>query len=51
MIVSFIATDIISTLFAVIIVWIARKLDGVFEDQMSYLVRVNNEEKDKGGRE
>ena len=51
MIVSFIATDIISTLFAVIIVWIARKLDGVFEDQISYLVRVNNEEKDKGGRE
>ena len=50
-VVTFIATDIISDLFALLIVCITRKLDGVFEDQISYLVRVNNEENDKGGRE
>ena len=50
-VVTFITTDIISDLFAILIVCITRKLDGVFEDQISYLVRVNNEENDKGGRE
>lgn len=50
-VVTFITTDIISDLFALLIVCITRKLDGVFEDQISYLVRVNNEENDKGGRE
>ena len=50
-IVTFIATDIISELFAILIICITRKLDGVFEDQISYLVRVNNEENEKGGRE
>ncbi|MGN0906461.1 MAG: hypothetical protein ACI4NM_04875 [Bullifex sp.] len=50
-IIGFISTDILSTAFSVLIVLITRKLDGVFEDQISYLIRVNNEEKEKGGRE
>lgn len=49
--IGFISTDILSTAFSVVIVMITRKLDGVFEDQISYLIRVNNEEKEKGGRE
>lgn len=50
-IIGFISTDILSTAFSVLIVLITRRLDGVFEDQISYLIRVNNEEKEKGGRE
>lgn len=45
---DFITTDILSTLFAVLIVWIARRLDGMLEDQKHYLVRVQKEEQDKG---
>ncbi|MBR2281814.1 MAG: hypothetical protein IJ863_04235 [Spirochaetales bacterium] len=48
MVFSFVLTDVISGLFAVVIVLIVRRLDGVFEDQRSYLRRINEEEaKDK----
>ncbi len=48
MVFSFVLTDVISGLFAVIIVFIVRRLDGVFEDQRSYLKRINEDEmKDK----
>ena len=50
-IIGFISTDILSTAFSVLIVLVTRRLDGVFEDQISYVRRVNNEEKEKGGRE
>lgn len=48
--VNFITTDALSGLFTMVIVWIASRLDGVFEDQISYLLRVKKEsEAEKGG--
>lgn len=41
--VGFIATDVLSILFAVLIVWITRRLDGVLEEQKHYLKRVAEE--------
>ena len=50
--VDFLTTDILSWVFALVVVWIARRLDGVFEDQISYLVRLkSDEEKEKGGKD
>lgn len=39
--VGFFTTDSLSLLFTVVIIWIARKLDGVYEDQKHYLLRIN----------
>lgn len=41
---GFIATDVLSTLFAVLIVWITRRLDGMLEEQKHYLRRVQEEQ-------
>ena len=41
--VGFFTTDSLSLLFTFVIVWIARKLDGVYEDQKHYLLRVHAE--------
>ena len=41
--IHFITTDALSGLFTMVIVWIASRLDGVFEDQISYLLRVQKE--------
>lgn len=41
---DFILTDVLSGVFAVVIVLITRRLDGVFENQKAYLVRVNRRE-------
>ncbi|MGN1164562.1 MAG: hypothetical protein ACI4S4_07160, partial [Candidatus Ornithospirochaeta sp.] len=50
--IDFIATDVLSGAFAAVVVWIARRLDGVFEDQLSYLVRLKaQEDKEKGGKD
>ena len=47
---GFVTTDVISCLFTLLIIWIVRRLDGVFEDQIHYLRRVNKErEEEKGG--
>ena len=40
---GFVTTDTLSTLFAVLIVWIARRLDGMLEEQRHYLNRVAEE--------
>ena len=40
---SFIASDSLSLLFAVVVVQLTRRLDGVFEDQKTYLFRVQKE--------
>lgn len=45
---GFFTTDALSLLFTGVIVWIARRLDGIFEDQKHYLLRVNAGE-EKGG--
>ena len=41
--VRFFTTDSLSLLFTFVIVWIARKLDGVYEDQKHYLLRIHAE--------
>lgn len=42
--VGFFTTDSLSLLFTFVIIWIAHKLDGVYEDQKHYLLRVHAEE-------
>ncbi|MCR5761372.1 MAG: hypothetical protein K6F82_05205 [Sphaerochaetaceae bacterium] len=44
---KFVATDSLSGVFAVVIIWIVRRLDGVFEDQKAYLFRINREEEEE----
>ena len=39
--VGFFTTDSLSLLFTFVIIWIARKLDGVYEDQKHYLLRLH----------
>ena len=47
---DFFTTDALSGLFTMVIVWIAARLDGILEDQKTYLLRVNKErEEEKGG--
>lgn len=40
-VVGFFTADSLSLLFTFVIVWIARKLDGVYEDQKHYLLRLH----------
>lgn len=48
--VGFFTTDALSGLFALVVVSLARRLDGIFEDQKTYLRRLRErEEKEKGG--
>ena len=41
---AFFTTDSLSYIFTFVIIWIARKLDGVYEDQKHYLLRIHAEE-------
>lgn len=45
--VSFFLTDVLSGFFALIIILIVRKREGVFEDQICYLKRLNSEEEEE----
>lgn len=42
-IIMFIATDLITLLFSIVITLISRKVDGLFEDQKAYLIRTEAE--------
>lgn len=44
----FITTDILSGLFTVLIIWIVRRIDGLFEDQKHYLLRIQSENQVEG---
>ncbi len=47
---GFFTTDALSFLFTFVILWIARRLDGIYEDQKHYLLRLNEQQKlEKGG--
>lgn len=48
--VGFFTTDSLSLLFTFVIIWIARRLDGVYEDQKHYLLRIHAEQEEKGGK-
>lgn len=43
--VGFLASDILSLLFAVVILWIFKDVDGLIEDQKSYLFRLEKQRK------
>lgn len=45
--VVYLTTDIISLLFAEVIVVLLRKVDGMIEDQKSYLLRLEEERKEE----
>lgn len=45
--VRYVTTDSLSLLFAVIVVLVARRMDGLFEDQKSYLIRVDKERREE----
>ncbi len=42
---GFFTTDSLSVLFTLVIVWIAGRLDGVYEDQKHYLLRLQQKQK------
>ena len=42
--VDFFTTDSLSYIFTFVIIWIARKLDGIYEDQKHYLLRIQAQE-------
>ncbi len=46
---GFFTTDALSGLFSMVIIYIARQLDGVFENQKTYLIRLQEQKKKKGG--
>lgn len=44
---GFFTADVITLLFTAVVIWIARRLDGVFEDQINYLLRINREQEEE----
>jgi hypothetical protein len=40
---GFITTDVLSGVFALVIIWVSRRIDGLFEDQKHYLLRLESE--------
>lgn len=40
---GFITTDVLSGLFTLLIIWVIRRIDGLFEDQKHYLLRMERE--------
>jgi hypothetical protein len=48
---GFITTDILSALFTLFIIWIVRRIEGLFEDQKHYLLRINSEQKVERGEQ
>lgn len=43
-VVDFYTTDSLSMLFTFVIIWIAKRLDGIYEDQKHYLLRIHAKE-------
>lgn len=46
-IIQYLATDSLSLLFAMLVVLISRKVDGLFEDQKAYLIRTEEERREE----
>ncbi len=46
---GFITTDVLSTLFAGLLAWIASRLDGLMEEQKHYLLRIQKENEEVKG--
>ena len=48
---GFITTDILSVLLTLCGVWAVRRMDGLFEDQIQYLLRIQQEQNVEGGEQ
>lgn len=48
---DFITTDAMSILFTLVIIWIVRRVEGLFEDQKHYLLRTQRKQNEKGGEQ
>lgn len=48
---GFITTDILSGLFTLVIIWVVRRIEGLFEDQKNYLLRIQREQKVERGEQ
>ena len=46
---GFFTTDVITLLFTLVLIWIARRLDGIFEEQNHYLLRLQQQEREERG--
>ena len=44
---AFFTTDALSDLFSMVIIWIVRRLDGMFEDQVNFLLRTQKAREDE----
>jgi hypothetical protein len=49
-VIDFYTTDSLSLLFTFVIIWMAKRLDGIYEDQKHYLLRIHAKEEQKGGQ-
>lgn len=49
--VRFITTDVLSSLFTALIIWIVRRVEGLFEDQKLYLLRIQQEQSVERGEQ
>ena len=48
---GFLTTDLLSGLFSMVILWSIRRVDGLFEDQKQYLLRIAREQKNERGEQ
>ena len=48
---GFITTDLLSILFTAFIIWIVRRIEGLFEDQKNYLLRIQREQQVERGEQ
>ncbi len=46
--IGFITTDSLSDLFTVLVIWAVRRIEGLFEDQKHYLLRLERERQNEG---
>ncbi len=46
--IGFITTDALSILFTVCVIWVVRRIEGLFEDQKNYLLRIERERQVEG---
>ncbi len=49
--IGFITTDALSILFTIVILWVARRIEGLFEDQKNYLLRIQKEQQVERGEQ
>lgn len=49
--IGFITTDVLSCLFTMFILWTVRRIEGLFEDQKNYLLRIQREQQVERGEQ